>query len=475
MNEKGLTSGLNQQEAPLFAALQAYVAQVRAPYHMPGHKMGHAAPPEWRQFMGENALRIDLTEAPGLDDLHAPSGAILAAERLAADAFGAAESYFLVGGTTAGLHGLILTACRPGESIVLPRHAHRSILGATILAGARPKWVPVQFDPDLDVAIGPEPKALAAALPGSSAALLVHPTYFGAASDVASQIEMIHQAGLPVLVDGAHGTHFGFHPALPPSSLHLGADGVVQSVHKTGGSLTQSAICHLGRGSRLEAARLRQMLPLVQSTSPSYLLMASLDLARRELALHGEAMWDRALTLATTARRQLAQCKGIRVAPAADPTKLLIDVRGRRLTGFQAYDLLWERGVALEASGLGWVLALLTHGDEEESVAALVKAVNELPEGTGLPPRPPAPPEATALLTPREAFLAAKELVPLADATGRIAAEMVCPYPPGIPVVVPGEQLSPDVIEYLQAARHMGNHLQGPSDPELRYIQVVRE
>ncbi len=465
-----------QQRAPLFEALLSYTQTVRAPLHIPGHKMGRAAPPSWRSFLGEQALSIDLTEAPGLDDLHAPEGVIAKAQALAAKAFGAQHSSFLVGGTTAGLHALILTACRPGDAIAIPRNAHRSILGALVLAGAHPHWVRVAFDPNLGVATHLDTNSLAQALPGARAAVLIHPTYYGVTSNAADVIGQVHEAGLPVLVDEAHGSHFGFHPDLPASSLALGADGVVQSLHKTGGSLTQSSICHLGKGGLLSDTRLREMLRLVQSTSPSYLLMASLDLARRELALNGEALWERALELARQGRHRLAELKGIRVHESNDPTKLLIDIRGRGITGFQAAELLWTRyGVAVEASGLTYILAVLTPGDSPASIDALVGGVDRLPFGPGSPALPPEPPWPEVVCSPREAYLGGKCSVPLVQAAGRIAAELVAPYPPGIPVVAPGERLTPAVIDYLSQAAAAGYHLQGPADPHLRSIQVMEE
>lgn len=465
-----------QQRAPLFEALLAYTKTVRAPMHIPGHKMGKAAPPAWRSFLGEQALSIDMTEAPGLDDLHAPEGVIAEAQALAAEAFGADRSFFLVGGTTAGLHALILSACRPGQAIAVPRHAHRSILGAMVLAGVRPHWVRVAFDPELGVATNQEPASLQAALAGASAAVLVHPTYYGVASRLESEIAAIHQASIPVLVDSAHGSHLGLHPALPPSALSLGADGVVQSLHKTGGSLTQSSICHLGQGSLLSESRLREMLRLVQSTSPSYLLMASLDLARRELALNGQANWERAVELALTARRRLEAIPGVRVHPTDDPTKLLIGVKGRGITGFQAAEHLWSSaGVAVEASGLTYLLAVLTPGDTPESIDTLVGAVASLPVGDHPPMLPPEPPWPEVVLSPREAYLGRKESVPLTEAVGRIAAELVAPYPPGIPVVAPGERLTAEVVHYLRQAAEAGYHLQGPADPHLHRIQVMGE
>jgi len=465
----------NQYRAPLFEAARAYAGRVRAAMHIPGHKLGQAAPAEWREFLGPGALSIDLTEAPGLDDLHAPEGVIAEAQNLAAVAFGARRSFFLVGGTTAGLHALVLTACRPGDIIAVPRHAHRSVLGAMILSGAKPSWVRVTFHEELDIATGVDLHSLGGALRGAAAALLVNPTYYGIASRLAQEIPLLHSQGLPVLVDEAHGSHFAFHPDLPPSALAQGADGVVQSLHKTGGSLTQSSICHLGHNSRLDEHRLRAMLRLVQSTSPSYLLMSSLDAARRDLALNGRNNWERAIDLACRTRRRLAALRGIALSESGDPTKILIDVRRRGLTGFQASEYLWSRGVAVESAGLGYVLAVLTPGDTDVTTEALVGAVTALPDGPGAPPRPPEPPWPETVLPPRDAYLGPQESAPLEQAVGRIAAELVAPYPPGIPVVAPGERLTAEVVAYLRHAVAAGHHLQGPADPKLTRIQVVKE
>ncbi len=465
----------NQHRVPLFEALSRYRGQVRAPLHVPGHKLGAGAPAPWHNLTGSDMLALDLTEAPGLDDLHAPSGVIAEAQHLAADAFGARRSFFLVGGTTAGLHALILAACRPGEVLAVPRFAHRSILGAMILAGVRPCWVRVCFHEELDIATHLDIDSLRAAAGDSSAMILVNPTYHGTTGNLAAEIDLGRERGVPVLVDEAHGTHFHFHPELPASALSLGADAVVQSMHKTGGSLTQSSICHLGPDHRLSETRVQEMLRLVQSTSPSYILMASLDLARRNLALHGHSQWDRALQLAAEARTKLSAVRGIRVHPTADPTKLLIDVRGRGISGFQAADWLWSRGVAVEVAGLCYVLGVLTPGDTPETVSTLVEAASSLPQGDGTPPRPPEPPWPEVVIPPREAYLGGKESVPLEKALGRIAAEMVAPYPPGIPVVAPGEQLTGDVVGYLQFAVRAGYRFQGPVDPTLNTIQVVKE
>lgn len=465
----------DQHRAPLLEALRRYAAKVKAPLHVPGHKQGRAADSDWKRFIGDAVLSIDLTEAPGLDDLHAPDGPIKEAQGLAATAFGAVQSFFLVGGTTAGLHALILAACHPGSLLAVPRHAHRSIVGAMILSGTKPVWIPVQFHEELDVALAPDFRRADPSWQQAGAAVLVHPTYYGLSGAWAPQVAQIHAAGMPVLVDEAHGTHFAFHPLLPPSALSLGADGVVQSTHKTGGSLTQSSICHLGHSAHLDESRLREMLRLVQSTSPSYILMASLDAARRHLAIHGRTLWESALDLAISTRKRLSSLRGIRVHPSDDPTKLLIDVRGRGLTGFQASEHLWNQGVAVESSGLGYVLAVVTPGDTPATMDYLVQALNTLPIGPGFPPPPPPPPWPEVVVSPRDAYLGRKRRVSLKDSVGCIASEMVVPYPPGIPVVAPGERLTAEVVIYLQHAATVGYHLQGPTDPDLSTIQIMEE
>lgn len=469
---------LQQNAAPLFEALQDYARRNPATFHVPGHKQGRWAPADWLSTMGQ-ALSIDLTEAPGLDDLHAPEGVIAKAQELAAAAFGAASSHFLVGGTTAGLHAMLLAACQPGDTVLIPRHAHRSILGGLMLAGLRPAWIQPDYADGLDIALGLSAASVRQAIvenPRARALVLVHPTFYGVASPLQDVIREAHDAGLIVVADEAHAVHFAFAPDMPEPALRVGVDGTVQSVHKTGGSLTQSAICHLSAQSKISPLRLQEMLRLVQTTSPSYLLMASLDVARRHLVQHGAAAWGLAVEAATKLRERLgALVYSTPPSYLQDPTKLVIDTRELGLTGFAAAGQLWDQGIAVESAGYGFVLAVITPGDTASAVDRLEQALARLrPEGP-LPGFLGQPPVAEAVLAPREAYLGAKETVVLAHAVGRIAAEMVAPYPPGIPVLVPGEMITADTLAYLGSAVQTGHHLQGPADPCLRTIQVVKE
>jgi arginine decarboxylase len=468
-----------QEAAPLVEALQEYVRRRPAIFHVPGHKQGRGAPRALRRLLGRAPFQIDLTEAPGLDDLHAPEGVIAQAEKLAAEAFGAGASYFLVGGSTAGLHGLILAACHPGGKVLLPRHVHRSVVGALILAGVRPIWLQPDYAEGDDFAWGLATHTLQEALQRHSDAdllVLTHPTYHGIASPLAEQVALAHAAGLTVITDEAHGAHYAFAPAMPSPALAAAADGTVQSLHKTGGSLTQSSICHRAAGGRLEERRLREMLRLVQSTSPSYLLMASLDAARRQLALHGRQMWERAVAVAAAAKRAAGDL--LRTPPppyTADPTRLLFDLRATGISGLQAAHLLWEEGFAVESAGSGHLLALVTPGDGRRPVLQLAAAVRALGGSAGRSVRLGPPPVTDAPLPPREAYLGPKESVLLNRSRGRIAAELIAPYPPGIAVLVPGERVTAEVVDYLSAAVRAGYRFQGPADLTLRTIQVVRE
>lgn len=464
---------LDQRRAPLFEELCRHIEMVPTPFHVPGHKRRPGPNPGGQALTHLRSL--DLTEVGNLDDLHAPSGVILEAQALAAEAFGAAETFFVVGGSTAGLHALMLAAVKPGEKVALPRNSHRSLVGALILSGAEPVWMDVQIDEGLGLAGSVQLPSLTHSLNDVKALFLTHPTYFGRGGNLATEIALAHRHKIPAIVDEAHGTHFGFCDAFPPSALSVGADAVVQSTHKTGGSLTQSSMCHLGHQHRVDGHRVRDMLRLIQSTSPSYILMASLDLARREMALEASTGWQRAIEMSATARKRISSIRGISVAEVDDPTRLLIDVRARGITGWQASQALLEQGIGVEISGPGYFLAIITPADTPRTIEELVLAVGNLPAGDSKIAMPPAPPEPELVMTPREAYLGPKRLVPLRHSVGRIAAEMVAPYPPGVCVLVPGERITPDVAGYLQYLSHVGYPVQGPQDPRLVQIQVLEE
>jgi len=466
---------VSQDRAPLVAALASHLAVSPARLHLPAHKGGRWVDPEFGQLFQARPWALDLTELPGLDDLHSPSGPIAEAQQLAAQAFGAEETLFLVNGSTAGLLALILAAVGPGDVLVLARNCHRAAFGGLVLSGATPAFFPAEVDPLLGLPVAVEPARLEQALaahPGARAALIVSPTYQGFASDLDALAAACHRRDIPLLVDEAHGPHFRFHPDFPRSAMAAGADAAVQSLHKAGGSLTGSALLHL-QGPRLDRDRVRLMARLVQTTSPSYPLLASLDAARRRLATRGREDLGRAATLAQSARKAIQDlgltCPGGDYAGRGvvghDPTRLLVNVAGRAGNGYWAEAHLRQAGVQVEYADPANFLALVSPADDPAWLAALVTAMASLPSGEDggfsalsallwgtLPPM---------ALPPAQAVRLAPSWAPLAESAGRICAELVCPYPPGIPVLLPGEVVPPGFPEALATLAALGCRFPG--------------
>jgi len=457
---------------------------------MPGHKQGRGLPAELSSLDGQALFELDLTEIPGLDDLHNPQGAIALAQELAARAYGAAKSFFLVNGTTVGVHALLMAVGGRG-SIVIPRNAHRSVMGGLILSGAEPEYIMPGIISEFGIPSGVSPDQIHQALetnPGAAAVLTVRPNYYGVADELAGQVRVSHAAGKPLLVDEAHGAHLRFHRGLPDDAMAAGADASVQSTHKMGGSLTQSSLLHLG-GRLLDAGAVTGALSLLQTTSPSYILMASLDLARRQLALAGEDLLERTLSLANKTRKRLARVSGLKVLseeylaggrPALDLTKLVVSVNGLGLTGFQVGDLLARRyNIYIEMADAANIVAFLSTGTTPAECDNLVFALKDIAQRDRLAATPVSLPEMPACLIkrmkPRDAWFASTQRVALSEARGRVSAEMVAVYPPGIPVLCPGEEIIPGVYEYLEAVSKLGLPCQGPSDHTLKSLKVVVE
>ncbi|MEO0828662.1 MAG: aminotransferase class I/II-fold pyridoxal phosphate-dependent enzyme [Cyanobacteria bacterium J06642_9] len=344
---------MDQQLTPLLSQILASAKRDHAAFYTPGHKQGQGASAMLRSLVGSTALKADLPELPELDNLFAPEGVIAEAQDLAAAAFGAEQSWFLANGSTCGIEAAVLATCSPGDRILIPRNAHRSVISALVLSGAMPVYLQPAYDPDWDLVGGVDPAAIAMALethPEIRAVLLVSPTYQGISSDLSAIADIVHAHGIPLLIDAAHGAHFGFHPALPQSALATGADLAVQSTHKTLGALTQAAMVHI-QGARIDRDRLSQALQLTQSTSPNYLLLASLDAARQQMAIAGEKLMAQTIELAIATHQKLEQIPGIKVFSlpkdrqnpgfhTSDPTRLTIDVTRLGLSGFNADELL---------------------------------------------------------------------------------------------------------------------------------------
>lgn len=492
---------LNQRRTPYFDALQDYVQSGTVPFHTPGHKQGVGMHKRMRDFVGDNVLAIDLTQIRGLDDLHAPEGPILEAQLLAALAYGADHTYFLINGSTAGNQAMLMTAVRPGETVLLPRNSHKSATSALIMSAAKPVYMRPEVDQELHIDHCVTPKTVGAALeehPEATAVFIVSPTYYGATADLAAIAEIVHARNKLLLVDEAWGPHLHFHPELPPSATSIGADICVNSTHKLLAAMSQSSMIHTV-GERVDQGRLRSTLRFFQSTSPQLVMLASLDVARMQMAIEGEALLGRTLGLARDARRRLNAITGVycmgtdqvgRPGVAGyDETRIVITVRGLGYTGYEAEQILRVRyNVQVELADLFNVVALLTIGDTKESVDKLVNAVAELAREdrpidifapTGILERrlnqgtyrmPPIP---ELVVTPREAFLSDHVEVPLKNSAGRVCVEVVTPYPPGIPILCPGERITQEIIDYLKLELRAGVKFQGPVDVKLRTIRVL--
>ncbi|GBF34371.1 lysine decarboxylase [Desulfocucumis palustris] len=480
---------LNQKETPLLGAMLKIAAGNAGRFHVPGHG-GTSVPPELLAALGPGLFRADLTELPGLDDLSSPSGVIEYAQQLAADAFGADSTFFLLNGSTLGLQSLVAACCPPGSKIILPRNIHRSLLGGLIISGAQPVFLNPGLVPDFNFASGLSRETVRRGLadhPGARVLLLIHPSYYGVTGDTASHAEAAHEAGIPVIADEAHGAHLRFHPGLPEDSLSLGADASVQSMHKTGGSLTQTALLHL-KGGRLDRGRVAGTLALLQTSSPSYPLMASLDASRKRLLMEGD-LFGRSLELALALREKLIKIKGIEVFGSEhvdgdavygfDPLRVVVSVRKAGLTGYQAAGRLARRGLFVEMADQQNLVLVIGLGVDAVHCENLLQALKEAVEnnsrngkrapGFGMAP------SAAARMSPREAWFAPSRNVRLPQAAGKVSAEWVAVFPPGIPALIPGEEISPEMIEFLTAVRAAGAHVQGPCDSSLVFLRVVDE
>ncbi len=472
---------MRQAKAPLWEALRRHVGKGYAGFHFPGHGGGRGLARTLRALAGQLA-RYDLTELPGLDDLHAPSGPIAQAEALAARLYGADRTFFLVNGSTVGVEAMMTAVLREGDTVILPRNIHRSAVAGLVLTGARPVFVTPPVDPDFGIHLGVRPADLAEVVrrhPGARAFLPVHPNYYGAAGLNEALVQLIREAGITLLVDEAHGAHLPFHPALPRPALAWGADAAVQSMHKMGTGLTQTALLHL-RGSRIDQAVVGRALRMLQTSSPSYLLMASLDLARRQMALQGGRLAGRMVDLAGELRRGLegAGFPVFHAPDGQDPAKVLVSFRAAGIDGRTASRLLMGRAhrIQAELADQDNLLLVIGPGSRREDVRRLLAAVRRLPRSRRTRGSRPAlrPPEVPLVLTPRQAFLAPAESVRLSRAEGRVAAETVTVSPPGIPALIMGEKITAEMIEYILEVRS-GGQLLTAHDPTGETLRVVAE
>ena len=493
--EPGLaaTNQIDHHRALIVEAMANYIAADMAPFATPGHKLGSSFDPQLKELYGEQALRADIAMGGGVDDVHFREDLWKKAEKMGADAWGAERTFYLVNGSSAGNSAFLLATLRPGDKIICGRDMHKSMMVALIHTGAVPVYVAPRLHPELNVGLGIHPDDVARALdahPDAKLVALVSPSYCGVSSDLESIARISHAHGVPLYVDEAWGPHFHFHPELPKSAMQSGADGAVTSTHKLLGAITQSAILNV-QGARVDHGRVATTVGMSQTTSPAAYIIASIDGCRRQMALHGREMLDRTIELAEDAHRRLEAIPGIVVMDAEslgvydyDQTKLLIDVNGIGLTGYEIEQTLRHQfGILPEQSDSTGVICLVTVGDTRASIDRLVAAFEAIArdlDGS----RPPIIGRArrssgavlaagTQFMSPREAFFSINRAIPLADALGEISGELVIPYPPGIPVLAPGDVISAEKLEYLIYAASEGIYFSGAADHDLNTIRVV--
>lgn len=485
-----------QPVAPYFDAVLAYGLRGSGRFHVPGHKGGLGADPALRHALGERAFALDIPQDIFGVDLGPTPTPYQQAESLAARAHGAARTFFLTNGATQGNHALMLALAPLGASVVCQRNAHASIVDGLVLSGGVPTFVHPEVDDALGMAHGVTPDALRevlAATPDARAAFVVSPTYYGMCADVVALADVAHAAGVPLVVDQSWGPHFGFHPDLPVGALALGADAALTSTHKIAGSLTQSAMLHVSDSGRVDVGQVARALRLVRSTSPSALLMASLDAARRQLAVHGEALLHETLDVVHRTRAKLATTPGLVVLGPElvgrpgiadwDPLRIVLDVRGTGRSGYEVAEALRDAydGTVELATAATVVLVI---GVAESSVALdrvagdldeTVKRIAREGDERGPVVHPPAAPPAQTVVPPRSAFLGESERVSVDDAVGRVSAESIAGYPPGIPALIPGERVTAEVVAYLREILAGGARLHGASDAAFGTMQVLCE
>ncbi len=484
----------DHHRAPLLEALEAFRESDVAPFAIPAHKQGRAIDEPTRRVLGDSPYRADVILQRGLDDRVFSKKVLGLTQDLAADAFRADESFFSTNGSTLSVQIAILAAARPGEKILMARNVHKSAVSGLVMSGAEPVWVNPDIDRDRRLTHTVTPDALAWAFerhPDARAALCVSPSYFGVAADVGGLAEVCHDRDVPLLVDDAWGALFPFHPELPPGPIEAGADLAIGSFHKSITGLMQTSIVSV-KGDRIDKERLHLAFDSLETTSTSSLLLASMDAARRQMVLHGEELLGNALRLARRADDEIRDIEGLTVmgrevlerpgAAGLDETKVTVDLAGIGMTGFEAGDRLYdERRVTPEGVDHRHLMFVVSIADDDSTIDRLVSAMHDVAEiGRSRARTVPDLPDAGQLLAdadyvllPREAFLGRTRRVKLDDAAGEIAAEAVCPYPPGVPVVVPGQRITPTIVRFFQQGMDEGMYVKGASNPSLQELRVV--
>lgn len=480
---------LGQKKAPIYEALLKYKSMRVVPFDVPGHKQGRGNP-ELKEFLGEKCLSVDVNAMKPLDNLGHPVSVIKEAEKLAADAFGARHAFFIVNGTTQAVQAMIMSVCKQGDKIIMPRNVHKSAINALIISGAIPVYVNPGVNRELGIPLGmsiDEVKKAIERNPDAKAIFVNNPTYYGICSDLRTITELAHRHNMVVLADEAHGTHFYFGEDMPVSAMAAGADMSAVSMHKTGGSLSQSSF--LLTGSRLSPGHVRQIINLTQTTSASYLLLTSLDISRRNLALDGKNIFAKVTSLADYAREEINKIGGYYAFSselingnsvfAFDRTKLSVHTREIGLAGVEVYDILRDDyDIQIEFGDIGNILAIISVGDHALALERLVSSLSEIKrlkmrDKKGMFDHEYINPE--VVMAPQQAFYANQHSVPIKAGTGQISGEFVMAYPPGIPILAPGERITEEIIDYIAYAKAKGSFLTGTEDMAIENIRIVEE
>jgi arginine decarboxylase len=485
-----------QDKTPLFDAIVRYANENKISFHTPGHKHGQGMPKVFRQFVGDKVFRLDLSVMSEVDSLHEPSSVIKEAQILAAKAYGADYSFFLVNGTTGGNQAMILSVCDPGDKIIIPRNAHKSVISAVILAGAEPVYIMPKIDEISDLILNLTPEQVDEACrqnPDAKAVLVTNPTYFGLTTDIEAIAEIVHQYDKILLVDEAHGAHLHFHPSLPKAAIDSGADMCVQSTHKHLAALSQGSMLHV-KGVRVDILRLKTTLQMLQTTSPSYIILGSLDLSRHQMVHDGERALEEVIQMCEETRNDINQIPGlacltreqVRKIPNLDldVTKLTVSTKGLPCSGYDMAKILnSEYGIQTEMADFQNVLLFVSLGNTPKELKKFVKALRKIVVDykdmfmnqkkrkrivfPSFIPRKE--------VNPREALTKLTRKIPFKRSVGKTCAEIVCPYPPGIPVLCPGEVITQEIYSYLMNVLDSGARINGQSDGRLQTIKVLEE
>ncbi len=477
----------NQKKAPLLKALNELKNNKIVPFDVPGHKRGRGNP-ELREFLGEQCMSVDVNSMQCLDNLCHPTGVIMEAEKLCAEAFGAAHAFFMVGGTTSSVQAMILASVKRDEKIILPRNVHQSVINALILTGAVPVYINPSIDKTLGITLGMSLLDVKEAIeqnPEARAVLINNPTYYGICSDLSSITKLAHDNDMLVLVDEAHGTHFYFGDDMPVSAMSVGADMSSVSMHKSGGSLTQSSV--LLCGENVNENHLRQIINLTQTTSASYLLLASLDISRRNLALDGRRIFEKVMNMAEYARGEINEIGDYYAYSRElingdsifdfDATKLSVNTLALGLAGVEVYDILRdEYDIQVEFGDVGNILAYISVGDKKKSIERFISALAQIKrhykrERRGMIESEYISP--LVAMSPQNAFYAEKKSVPLDRCIGAVSGEFVICYPPGIPVLAPGERITEQIVDYIHYTKDKGSKLTGPQSLDISELKVL--